>query len=218
MQQLENPSYRGASLRVSAPATEPHVIKKFVHLTGKIINYKKNRHPKPKENYTHTKKTSITMLSAKLITPLFCLDSGLLFDRRQYQVKALFLKNASTYQHKWIGDEISVNNYKTSMQGINQTSENRFRDKIQTSHTMNEVLAKLNKETLRAVLIQKNTIEERLQAIQRRDEIKSRLSIHLPILFYAPNQALKNYTQKQQEIDLHNAQESRPRGNRLHGR
>lgn len=155
------------------------------------------------------------MLSSKLTTPLFCSDGGLLFDRRQCQVKALFLYNASTYQHGWIGEEITVNDYKASMKNINETNEAQFIAKIQTRLTMNEVLAKLSKTALRAIIIQNNTPKERLQAIQRRDEIESKFSIRLPILFYQPKQNLKPYTIKEQERDQYHHERDSIRGNRL---
>ncbi|WP_342146388.1 hypothetical protein [Rickettsiella endosymbiont of Aleochara curtula] len=216
MKQLANPKHRESSLRKSVPITDG--TKKYVHLTDKVISYQKDRHPKPKTNYSHTKKTSTTLLSPHLLTFLFSSDGGILFDRRQCQVKALLLRNAITYKHKWVGEETSVNNYKSSIQGINETNEQRFIEKIQTTSTMNEVLAKLNKEALRAIIIQSNTPTERLSAIQRRDEIESTFSKRLPILFYEPAQkSLKTYTLLAQERDQYNEKKDIPRGNRLWG-
>ncbi|WP_342227023.1 hypothetical protein [Rickettsiella endosymbiont of Rhagonycha lignosa] len=215
MRQLANPNHRESSLRRSVPVTNE--TKKFVHLTGEVISYQKDRHPKPKANYSHTKKTSTTLLSPHLLTFLFRTDGGLLFDRQQCQVKALLLANATTYEHEWVGEETNVNNYKTFIQGINQTNEESFIAEIQTNSTMNEVLAKLNKEALRAIIIQRNTPSERLSAIQRRDEIESKFSIRLPILFYKPaHSSLNVYTAKEQEHDQHHREiENIPRGNRL---
>lgn len=214
VRQLENPNHRQFSSHRQISVN--NMTMKFVHLTNEVIFYQKNRHPKPKANYTHTKKTSTTLLSSKLITPLHSSEGALLFDSRECQLKALMLSNANSHEHKWVGSPLNANNYKTSIQDVNETNKERFITKIHTSHSMNEVLAKLNKEALRAVIIQNNTLAERLQAIQRRDEIESKFSIHLPILFYKPKQALKIYTQKEQEQDQHHYErEHIPRGNRL---
>lgn len=214
MRQLENPSHRESSLRRSVTVTE--ATKKFVHLTGEVIPYQKDRHPKPKAHYSHTKKTSTTLLSPKLLTMLYNSNGGFLFDRRQCQIKAWLLSNARTYEHEWVGNGATADAYKTSIQNINETNEERFLAKIQNSRTMNEVLAKLNKEALRAIVIQNNTPAERLRTIRRRNEIESKFSVRLPILFYKPAQkSLKLYTLTEQARDQLYNEKNKIRGNRL---
>ncbi|TLY47413.1 MAG: hypothetical protein E6K54_05815 [Gammaproteobacteria bacterium] len=203
--QLENLSHRESSLR--NPVTITNTTKKFVHLTEEIVSYQKNRHPKPKENYTYTKKTSTTLLSPRFNTTLFSSDIGLLFDRDQCQVKAWLLRDSGTVQHEWIGSETNVNDYKTKIQHLNEMDEQQFITKVLTSRETNEVLAKINPLSLRAIIIQSDIPAERLKAIQHRDEIESKFSKHLPILFYKPTQKLKLYTLPEQERDQLNARE-----------
>lgn len=206
--QLENPNHREPSLR--KPIKESNNLKKFVHMTGEIVPYQKKR--RLKESHRYTKKISTTLLSPRLITPLFSSYVGLLFDKNQCQVKALLSRSSNTHQHEWIGPETSVNNYKTMLQNINETDEERFIEKIKTSREVNEVLAKLSTEALCAIVIPNDTPEERLKATQYQYEIKSKFSKHLPILFFnASEKKLRPYTLSDQDND----KDRIPCGNRL---
>lgn len=205
MRQLEDLNHRESSLRQSVNEGT-HNMKKFVHLTGEIIPYHKKR--RCKLEHTHTKKTSTTLLSRNLNTPLFGqLYSehtlvGLLFNQRQCVVKARLLHDFGTHSHLWVGKEGTVNSYKAVMQEINQIDEKQFIEITKDNAQTNEVLAKLNKEALQAVVIGQDTLEARREAVKYRDEIKSKFSKNLPIIFYnSSSRKIQPYTQAEQAND-----------------
>ena len=208
IKQLEDLNYR-APLRKPVPKQISCPTYKFVHCTGEIVPYQGKRCPK--EEYTHTKKTSTTLISSKKNTPLFgthhdiALDSvGLLFHQGKCKVKARLLQDSGTYEHGWIGNEKTVNDYRASMQAINEIDETSFKDKIQNKTRTNEVLAKLNKEALLAIVIAgRDTTEARQLAILRQCEIRNKFSIVLPIIFYNSSQkSIKPYEWEKNTLDL----------------
>lgn len=166
---------------------------KFVHLTGEIIAYR-NREKSRKlsgADYTHTKKTSTTLLSSQRNTPLFgtyhrkALNLvGFLFDQKKCKIKARLLQNSKTYEHGWLGSELEVMAYQTWIQDCNVINEDAFIRNIQETDRTNEVLAKLNKEALMAIVIGQDTPEARHLAISRQTEINEKFSLLLPIVFY----------------------------------
>ena len=188
--QLTNVNYR-AELR--KPILCP--THKFVHLTGEIIAYG-NRGKSRKlfaaaAYYTHTKKTSTTLLSSQRNTPLFGTQHrkalnlvGFLFDQKKCKVKARLLQDSGTYEHRWLGSEAEVEAYQTWIQNRNVIDECVFIRNIQEADKTNEVLAQLNKEALMAIVIGQDTPEARQLAISRQTEINKKFSLLLPIVFY----------------------------------
>ncbi|TLY47217.1 MAG: hypothetical protein E6K54_06220 [Gammaproteobacteria bacterium] len=221
VKQLTDVNYRAEQLRKTI-ATPTH---KFVHLTKQIIPYIKDIRKKNQKNYTHTKKTSTTLLSSRLNTPLFGTHHrnalhlvGFLFDQKKCKVKARFLQDSGTYQHGWLGSESEVKNYQTWINNRIVTDENLFSLKVQGANQTNEVLAQLNKEGLTAIVIGQDTPEARHLAISRQTEIKDKFSMWLPIIFYdASRRSIKLYDyqdiladkllqrKKQNLINLHQA-------------
>ncbi len=208
IEQLQDLNYRAllrkpVSNQISCPTY------KFVHCTGEIVPYQGKRCPK--EEYTHTKKTSTTLISSKKNTQLFGAHHnipsnlvGLLFHQGKCKVKARLLKDSGTYQHAWIGNEEAVKSYSACMQAINEIDEISFKDKIQNTTRTNEVLAKLNKEALLAIVIAgRDTTEARQLGISRQCEIKNKFSIVLPIIFYDSSQkSIKPYEWEKNTLDL----------------
>ncbi|WP_342220727.1 hypothetical protein [Rickettsiella endosymbiont of Miltochrista miniata] len=181
MQQLENLNHR-PRLRQTVDGAN----KKFVHLTGEIVDYQKKR--QQKVTHTHTKKTSTTLVSEQLNTPLFNEAPGFLFHQDQCKVKARMLQTSRTFSHEWLGGEAKVNQYKTTMQRINETDEKKFVEKIKNGGITNEVLAKLNKDALQAVIVTQDTPETLRLATSRRNELRDKFSLNLPIIFYNASQ------------------------------
>ncbi len=180
---------------------------KFVHLTNDIVPYQQKR--RQKTNYTHTKKTSTTLLSSEITTSVFGenVDEkrflvGVLFDKEHCQIKAMLLRDSGTVNHTWLGNKSSVTDYKFRMGNINQTDWRLFVKEIKHRAYHNEVLAKVNKEAMRAVVIARDTPEARLIAIARHAEIKKKFAIDLPIIFYTSGlQSLRHYTRTEQQDD-----------------
>jgi hypothetical protein len=180
---------------------------KFVHLTEEIVPYQKKR--RQKANYTHTKKTSTTLLSPQIATSVFGenfdttrLLVGLLFDQKRCQVKAMLLKDSGTVRHTWLGKETDVSHYKFAIAKINQTDQDLFVKEVSHKAHHNEVLAKVNKEAMCAIVIARDTPEARCIAIERHSEIMKKFSIDLPIIFYTSSlQSLRHYTLSEQQDD-----------------
>lgn len=177
IEQLENLNNR-ARLRESVD----NPTHKFIHLSGKIVTYVKKR--RPNKEYTHTKKTSTTLLSSRKNTLLFGEHHniasnlvGFLFDQEKCKIKARLTKDSVTYKHGWIGNKTTVLNYQTYMRGRNEIDEETFIIKIQETDQTNEVLAQLNKDALLAIVIGQDTDETRNLAITRQNEIKEKFSI-----------------------------------------
>ena len=131
IKQLENLNYR-AHLR--KPIANP--THKFVHLSGEIVTYIKKKCPN--KEYTHTKKTSTTLLSSLNNTLLFGERHniasnlvGFLFDQEKCKIKARLTQDSGTYNHGWIGNKPTVLNYQTYMRGRNEIDEEAFIIKIQ---------------------------------------------------------------------------------------
>ncbi|MEN9916396.1 MAG: hypothetical protein RLY40_328 [Pseudomonadota bacterium] len=190
IEQLANVNYRPALRKFVL-----HPTHKFVHLTRQIIPYHKDIQKKRQKNYTHTKKTSTTLLSSQRNTPLFGTHHckginlvGFLFDRRKCKVKARLLQDSGTYTHGWLGNEPQIEAYQTWIKDRNVIDENLFILKIQGADQTNEVLAQVNKEALIAIVIGLDTPEARSLAILRQTEINKKFSILLPIVFYDSSQ------------------------------
>ncbi|WP_342219467.1 hypothetical protein [Rickettsiella endosymbiont of Miltochrista miniata] len=198
IKQLENLNYR-AHLR--KPIANP--THKFVHLSGEIVTYIKKKCPN--KEYTHTKKTSTTLLSSLNNTLLFGERHniasnlvGFLFDQEKCKIKARLTQDSGTYNHGWIGNKPTVLNYQTYMRGRNEIDEEAFIIKIQETDQTNEVLAQLNKDALLAIVIGQDTDETRNLAITRQNEIKEKFSIVLPIIFYSSSEkSIKLYEWKE---------------------
>lgn len=192
IRQLTNVNHR-AELR--KPILHP--THKFIHLTGEIIPYR-NRGKFRKlfaPDYTHTKKTSTTLLSAQRNTPLFGTHHlkalnlvGFLFDLKKCKVKARLLQDSGTYEHGWLGSESEVEAYQTLIQDCNVIDERVFIRNIQEADKTNEVLAQVNKEALMAIVIGQDTPEARYLSISRQTEIYNKFFLLLPIVLYDSSQ------------------------------
>lgn len=180
---------------------------KFVHLTEEIFPYQKKR--RQKTSFTHTKKTSTTLLSPQKATAVFGenvdttrLLVGLLFDKEQCQIKAMLLKDSGTVRHSWLGNETDVTYYRSIMAKANQTDQDLFVKEVTHKAHHNEVLAKVNKEAIRAIVIARDTPEARRIAIEHHTEIMKKFSIDLPIIFYISSlQSFRHYTLSEQRDD-----------------
>lgn len=181
---------------------------KFVHLTGEIVAYQKKQ--QQKTTPTHTKKTSTTLLSPQLNISVFGENDnkprllvGLLFNWDHCQIKAMLSTDSGTFKHKWLGNKTEVTRYKSKMRKINQTNLASFVEEVKHSFRHNEVLAKVNKEAMRAIVMARDTPKARSIAIKRREQIRETLAIHLPIIFYNTSlQTLRHYTLSEQKDDI----------------
>ncbi len=180
---------------------------KYVHLEDKVVPYQKKR--RQKTNYTHTKKTSTTLLSPQMATSVFGENAanarllvGILFDQEQCAIKAMLLKDSGTVEHAWLGNKDQVSDYKRLITNVNQTDWNLFAKEVRDRSHHNEVLAKVNKEAMRAIVIAQDIPEARRVAIERHAEIMEKFSIDLPIIFYTSSlQSLRHYTLSEQQDD-----------------
>lgn len=176
--------------RINAHLPPPEF--KYVHLKDEVV---KARHGKrPKESRGATKKSSSTLLSPNLNTRLFGTRHadnrdlvGLLFDRNDCVIKAMFKSDTGTFARQWKGSRDAVKGYAMVTRRLIFTDEQRFKDVIRDEyHLCNELLAKYTVESLTAVVIARETPTALALARRYRDDVRKELGIDLPIVRYDP--------------------------------
>lgn len=184
---VANPVYRH-QVRITIDKASNRYTHKFVHLKGTIEPY----HYLPKSSqhkYTHTKKTSMTLLSSRHCDSYLSKQAGVafLFDFDLCQIKAMLKYDAPTFTRKWLGDENTVRQYSETVlhKRVNYTNVNEFVDDVnQSSHLLNEVLAGVNTKSCIAVLILFLDDSSRRCARDYQQKYYSATSIELPIMYY----------------------------------
>lgn len=207
LQQLKNYSYR-PDLRQTRLSDQDYsnFPYKYIHMKNEIVQLTEK---KLTQHYTHTKKTSTTLISAKLNNRLFRNSSVALgFDVNHCFIKAMLIQNGSTYSREWVStNKIKVEDYQKSWRSYSYTNIETFKSKITTEH--NEVLANLSKEALVGIIIHesyKNFDKELVDlAEQRQKDVSTKLNKELPILIYHPsnhriNCAVKIYDEYKQRL------------------
>ncbi|MEO8401882.1 MAG: hypothetical protein ABI597_08845 [Gammaproteobacteria bacterium] len=169
---------------------------------GKIVSCRTKeeqvQHKQDKKNrvYTHTKKTPTTYISSYLHTGLFGYAHteremvGLAFDITQCRVKALLSQDHGTFKREWLSkDRNDVVAYANRMQAISFTSFEQFRSLIDRQpYAVNEVLAKVTRESVIAIVVGRDTPKARKIAQQRQANFEVRFQRYLPIVIYNPEQ------------------------------
>lgn len=191
--QLKDFNYR-PKLRADIDKTSTH---KFIHLTEKTAKY---QHKKTDQilnkRHHHTRKTSVTLLSKNRSSTLFGEHDkkrelvGLLLQLNPSQIKAMLKYDTGTYFRRWVGTQTSVTKYAKYLSGksINFTSLSAFVDYVNDNpNTLNEMLVKLSRSNLAAIVIARDTPKARSIARSRFKDIQSDLNISLPVIFYDNN-------------------------------
>jgi hypothetical protein len=176
---------------------------KFVHLTGEVVDYQYHN-PKNKAAYTHTKKSSATLLGKNLKTPVFGHHHasrplvGYLFNKEDCIIKAMLKQDIGTYRHQWLTqtDEEAKN-------AARLIGEDKFTDEIEflnevnkNSGRPNEVLVKVKKEALVAIVIARKDNNSISIAKERQKEVLDKLGLDLPIVFYDSNNGVLELVQE----------------------
>ncbi len=201
--QLEDYNTRPATLR--KPDVKKDATHKFRHMKGMVEEYKKKDPSQPKPAHTHTKKLSTTLLAKSLCTTVFgeVHDDrelvGLMFDSSKCDIKALLAHDSGTFKHEWLGDKTDAQVYAERMKGINYTEKDKFDERVNKyPYRTNEVLAKLCREAMLAIVIARDTHKARSIARARQKEIQDKLKINLPIVFYdSVKRKIELYTPQQ---------------------
>lgn len=179
-----------------------HADTKFFHTTGKIDAYKPARcYQSAKKKSPHAQKTSVTAISPYLDTQLFPGVIGLMYSADPTQDKAWLNRTAVTYNHEWIDEKLYVLKYASYISNFNHTDYQQFKEKIASeAHTTNEVLSRVNKDRLLAIILINESEESKKNGIKYAKYIKHKLGLDLPILFYQPAfNALSEFTTYEQE-------------------
>lgn len=165
---------------------------KFVHLSGEVVPYKKHTN-KNKPAYSHTKKSSATLIGAGLQTPVFGQRDitrplvGYLYNKQDCVIKAMLKQDKGTFLHQWLAQtEILAQTAGRIIPDYNFTKESEFLDSVNNDnpHITNEVLAKVKKEAIVAVVIARNTPECVDLAKKRQLTAHDKLGLNIPIVFY----------------------------------
>ncbi len=114
-----------------------------------------------------------------------------------------------TYYRRWVGTKELVEKYAARIQSFNYIDEEPFKNESveQQWYATNEVLMEGSRDALLAVVITLDSQKSREIAIKRRNEIRDKLKIDLPIIFYDCNkQQCREYLQIEQQQDLNSWQ------------
>lgn len=217
LKQLADYSYRPDSDLDNSKADGVHW--EYHHLTQAIERNQKSE----VDVCLSTQETSMTLISSQLHTPLFHVfekcnaagfltPTGLLYRKDDCEMVALFsdVMIASTAQKRWIAaDRESLVKYKQDIAGYSFTNGYAFQRHIDRldNDKCNEVLAKVKREALFGLVVDasnmsKEAIKSSLPMIRKRKaDVKDRLSLDLPILFYhSKERHIQVYSQD--ELDL----------------
>jgi hypothetical protein len=197
MKQLNDYHYRPA---LRAKISNPKY--KLVHLTGEVVAYNYHSH-KNKAPYTHTKKSSATLLSSSLSTPVFGQHDpnrplvGYLFNKKDCVIKAMLRQDQGTYCHQWLTQtEEEAKNAAHLIPNYNFTDEHAFLNEINTDPSRtNEVLVKVKKEAIVAIVVARKDSNSISIAKERQKEARDKLGLDLPIVFYDSNNGVLEMVQ-----------------------
>lgn len=195
---------------------------KFVHNSGKIVDYKaKTPEEKQSKVHQHTKKQSATRISSKLHTPYFGhqhqqkeASIGLFFDERLCVTKARLRYDRGTVSRQWVGNKADVEAYTQYVQdkknkiSFTTDEDEEFNHYInQERGNINELLIKLSKESILGISIISSsniTKEDKANARQYQAYLKQRTGIDYPIFIYIFSQrSMRLYTKREQLDDEH---------------
>jgi len=182
--------------------------------------------------HTHTIKTSTTLISHRLHTTTYNLESlipvGNLYDAEYCVIKAMFNRSAFTSYRGWVStNRFQVLLYKfiyVDLLRIAYLDFNEFKNHVdkESNTKTNEVLAQLSRESLSGILVDLTKInasdrednvgkqhnEALSEACQlarvRQCELRTLFNKNLPIIFYnSKKQTVRVYTAQQQDEDEH---------------
>ena len=163
---------------------------KFVHMQGKVVAYQYKR--KAKSNYTHTKKSSMTLIGTHLNTPVFGSHDtkrplvGYLFDKDQCVIKAMLKEDSGTINKQWVADNFKdAENAARLVPDYNFTDAEKFNQEVNSAfRRTNEVLAKVNRQSILAIVVARKDEQSLRIAHERQQDAMDQLNRNLPIVFY----------------------------------
>jgi len=187
--QISDYSYR-SPLRKKINKTDTRKFShKYVHMTDQIVPYQGKRDAHKTSKFT--KKTSATLISKKVNTAVFGEHDknrnlvGLLLDLSLCKLKTMLSQDRGTFARGWVGTEDEVKEYKKSMENISFTDINKFREAVRKNpHRLNELLVGISREAIMAIVIVTDSPEARTVASERQSELRRKLKIDVPIVYY----------------------------------
>ena len=191
--QISDYKHRPADLRVEVDKTK--IKRKHIHLKDKTVDYVYHKpgekENKEKEDPTHTKKMSGTLLARELTTAAFGEHDinqplvGFLFDSNKTIIKMMAKQDTGTHARGWTGSEDEVEKYVERHKEINVTDYKTFREWVNKNpKRLNELLVKLSRESALAITIVTDTEKARELARKYKHELKDQCGLDLPIFFY----------------------------------
>lgn len=170
---------------------------KFVHMLNNFVEYRskeeKTIHKAKKINNDGTKKTSLTAISRRMHTALFGFFDhkreivGIVVDKAKLvKIKALLSQDRHTFARGWVSKKLNeIIAYANSMQTISFTDWDAFTKHIDDQpYQVNEVLAKITRESIISIVIGRYTDKAVQIARQRQADFDKKFRRLLPIVVY----------------------------------
>ncbi|MES2217063.1 MAG: hypothetical protein V4501_01490 [Pseudomonadota bacterium] len=202
IKQLSDYSYR-PDLRIPR-IKEEHCTHKYLHNEDKIIPYNSHKGIKKDKVYKSLKKQSYSILGKQLQIPVFGEHDrnrmlvGLMFNRQQcLPAKALFRHDYGTVARKWVGTEESVSEYAEQVKGVRLDNWEALVEHVEINPTqMPEVLARITRESLKTVIIARDTPEARRYAKELQQKCQH-IGLYIATIFYhRKTQYISLYTEQ----------------------
>ena len=173
---------------------------KFVHMQNIFVEYRSQQqqaqNKKEKKYDDGTKKTSLTAISSQLHTKLFG-SFGFFEDKRELvgivvdkekllKIKALLSRDFHTYARGWVSNKLNrVIAYANNVECFSFTDWEAFMKRIDDlPYQVNEVLAKITRESVVGIVIGRFTKEAEKIALQRQADFAKVFGRHLPVVVY----------------------------------
>ena len=193
MKQLRDYKYRPDLRKDKKELKDKKDIYKLLPGAEKAIKYEYKNKPKNKV-YTQTKKTAMTLLSGDYSTAVFGEHDptrslvGLLFDldaKKNCKIKDMYLSDTGTYGRGWVGTMEEIKKFQDAHKNKRFGDINAFKEAIRNQpYALNEMLVKVTRESISAIVIANDTPEARCIARQRQVDLIAKLNIRVPIIFY----------------------------------
>ena len=186
----------------------------FPHYSsGKIVVCRtveeQKKHKSTKRYEDGNKKNSLTYLSKYLHTGLFGYADvsremvGVLVNMDMIKIKAMLSQDRGTYLRGWVNKNLNeVINYANRIQAVSFEKLDEFKKHIdEQPYVVNEILAKVTRESIEAIFIGRDTPEARKIAEARQADFLAKFNRYLPIVFYDfERQCVYEYEQDESKL------------------
>ena len=186
----------------------------FLHYSsGKIVVCRtveeQKKHKSTKKYEDGNKKNSLTYLSKYLHTGLFGYADvsremvGVLVNMDMIKIKAMLSQDRGTYLREWVNKNLNeVINYANRIQAVSFEKLDEFKKHIDVQpYAVNEILAKVTRESIEAIFIGRDTPAARKIAETRQADFLAKFNRYLPIVFYDfERQCVYGYEQDESKL------------------